>query len=512
MGPTAEPLDAVLASLERAEMVVPNAASRFPAEREMAFRHALVREAAYATLTEDDRTQAHREAGVWLEGAGEGDRVVLAEHAERAGERQRAAELYERAARASFRRADLSGAVARAERGVRCAPNDEVLGALRAVQADASFWGGHPEEALVHAADAVRASPHGSAAWCRGVAMKVIAAHPLGDARALEEGLSIFRGPLDVSPANARSLFAAVPTMYLFGDVELAQRWGAIIEPQLARLARDDLSAYAFLEWLRGYRGRCAGDMWGGCRHLQRAGQAYADLQNWHLAGQLKLEEGINLFHCGNFRDAEACGSAAYDLYDRHGIRLYLDVLRSLVLGARVLAGGGGDPRQAFLAMIERARARPTRNTLTEDLARFFLLELLRHARDWESLAREAARATGDGWAGSRIHARVQLSVALGELGRHDEGREAAMDALRLAGPGAGLWGYGIHARLAAGEALRAAGDTEAGARLLGEARSTLLALASRIDDPAARHAYLHNVWAHARLVDLTGGRPASLP
>ena len=46
---------------------------RFPGEEEYVFRHALVREAAYAMLTEADRALGHRLAGEWLERAGERD-------------------------------------------------------------------------------------------------------------------------------------------------------------------------------------------------------------------------------------------------------------------------------------------------------------------------------------------------------------------------------------------------------------------------------------------------------
>ena len=45
--------------------------SRFPGERDYTFRHGLLREAAYAMLTESDRTTGHRLAGEWLEAAGE---------------------------------------------------------------------------------------------------------------------------------------------------------------------------------------------------------------------------------------------------------------------------------------------------------------------------------------------------------------------------------------------------------------------------------------------------------
>jgi len=62
--------------------VVPRSGSRFPGEEELAFRHTLVREAAYGMLTEADRALGHALAAAWLEQKGERGEV-LAEQAAR---------------------------------------------------------------------------------------------------------------------------------------------------------------------------------------------------------------------------------------------------------------------------------------------------------------------------------------------------------------------------------------------------------------------------------------------
>jgi predicted ATPase len=56
-----------LADLVRRELIVRRPVSRFPSEVEYAFRHALLREGAYAMLTEVDRKLGHGLAGAWLE-------------------------------------------------------------------------------------------------------------------------------------------------------------------------------------------------------------------------------------------------------------------------------------------------------------------------------------------------------------------------------------------------------------------------------------------------------------
>src|SRR6185436_16018631 len=83
-------LEPALARLIEREMIRRRPGS--PAEfRELTFRHALVREAAYASLTAADRKAAHKIAGRWLQKTGGSSPLVLAEHFERGGDLPHAA-------------------------------------------------------------------------------------------------------------------------------------------------------------------------------------------------------------------------------------------------------------------------------------------------------------------------------------------------------------------------------------------------------------------------------------
>lgn len=75
-----EELDRWLMSLMSGEMIVRQGAARFPGETQYAFRHGLLREAAYGLLREEDRNVGHRAAARYLERMGEIDALVLAEH------------------------------------------------------------------------------------------------------------------------------------------------------------------------------------------------------------------------------------------------------------------------------------------------------------------------------------------------------------------------------------------------------------------------------------------------
>lgn len=61
-------------------MLVEHRESRFPAFKELGFRHALLRQGAYALVTDADRQTGHRRAAEWLVAVGEADPLVLAEH------------------------------------------------------------------------------------------------------------------------------------------------------------------------------------------------------------------------------------------------------------------------------------------------------------------------------------------------------------------------------------------------------------------------------------------------
>jgi len=84
-------LELALEALINAELVERHRSSRFAGEAEYGFRQALLREAAYAMLTEADLQIGHRLAGMYLAAVGETDFPRLAEHFRRGADFERAA-------------------------------------------------------------------------------------------------------------------------------------------------------------------------------------------------------------------------------------------------------------------------------------------------------------------------------------------------------------------------------------------------------------------------------------
>jgi eukaryotic-like serine/threonine-protein kinase len=106
-----------LRELAAAEILVEQARARFAGTREFAFKHALMRDVAYASLGEDALKEAHARAGRWLARVGEDDAVV-ARHLDHAGDGSAAADYHEKAARRALAAHALPEAMAFAEKAL----------------------------------------------------------------------------------------------------------------------------------------------------------------------------------------------------------------------------------------------------------------------------------------------------------------------------------------------------------------------------------------------------------
>ena len=123
VGENATNLEAVVRALADGEAVVPAEQSRFSGVRELTFRHALLRGAAYATLTDDDRALGHRLAAEWLASVHE-DQEVVALHWLDGGELGRAAASFAEAGVSRWQRAHADAAA-------RCMVRSLLLGDAR---------------------------------------------------------------------------------------------------------------------------------------------------------------------------------------------------------------------------------------------------------------------------------------------------------------------------------------------------------------------------------------------
>ncbi len=135
-------LKADLNDLVARELCSERAEASFPGEDEYIFRHAVVRETAYASLTADDRKLGHRIAGRWLREHGESDDLVLAEHFRRGDSSKEAALHYAAAAGQALEGHDLVATLDRVELALTQTPDDRTRGELERLRAHAQLWQG----------------------------------------------------------------------------------------------------------------------------------------------------------------------------------------------------------------------------------------------------------------------------------------------------------------------------------------------------------------------------------
>jgi serine/threonine protein kinase/tetratricopeptide (TPR) repeat protein len=196
-------LSEVLASLCEGEVFVMREEGRFAGQREYSFRHALLREAVYTTLTQQDKTLGHRLAAEWLEENQETDKRALAGHWEMGAVQEKAVLNYVRAAEQALEGNDLKGVLFCTNRAIECGASGEHLARAHWIAAEALNWQGEFQQAMESAQKAVTLCEKGEL-WFRAAGEMALAAGRMGQVQmlaALAEEASSFSwsAPLSVS-------------------------------------------------------------------------------------------------------------------------------------------------------------------------------------------------------------------------------------------------------------------------------------------------------------------------
>ena len=146
-------------------------------DQEYVFRHALIRDVAYALLLDDERTLGHRLAGEWLEAQPVTEPAILASHFEKGAVPERAVHWYGRAATDALEAGALEEVVRCGERAMVCGAASDALGEISALVAEAiSYSGGADSDAAQWAEAALERLPTSAAAWWRASQILAISA------------------------------------------------------------------------------------------------------------------------------------------------------------------------------------------------------------------------------------------------------------------------------------------------------------------------------------------------
>ncbi len=524
-------LDELLDDLAARELLIRRGVATLPGERELSFRHALVREAAYASLTSADRALGHRLAGAWLErtvGAAETDRgawaMVLAQHFDLGGEPAAALRWYRRGAEQALEGNDLPTAIARAERAASCGAAGETLGALRLIQAEAHDWRGARAEAARCAEAAVRVLAPGRSTWFRAIAEAIEASCLLGDvARAVElarEARGAPVAPDDVSPGDARAeqlacLSRAALVLLFSGRREISRELVAQIDALAGDLDGLGRRVVGRVRELRALDAYYAGDVEGNLVGLEAALAAYQAAGDTRAACQTLAYVGFAHLELGSYHAAEETLTQALAQGERLGLGHVVAVAwknLGIVLAAR------GELEEAS-AVEGRAVAlfRELGVPRMEGAARRTLATIACQRGDAVAAEAEARRAIELLAAAppKRMGGLAVLARALLLQGRVDEALAHARAAAAMFEEVALADECHALVPLVLAETLQAAGLHDEGARVILAAREALLERAGRITDESLRRTFLAGVPENARTLALArevlaGGRGAA--
>ncbi len=497
--------DAALVELEEREIVQPRA-SRFPGEEERAFRHALVREAAYGMLTGADLATGHRLAGAWLERAGERDPMRLAEHFERGADAARAAGWYQRGAELALEANDLEAVIVRAHRAADLGAEGEVLGAALLSLGEARLWRGESALAVPPLAEALRLVPPGGGLWFK-------AAMRLGWAAVNDtDGDRLLRVAADISGAlgpapSAPALVAAARVgvqLVILGLHREAEPLLAILAPVLADPACDVVVA-AHVHELAAFRGAVDGDLGAASVGPTASAARFDAVGDARPAVRARSNAGNVLTYLGLFEQAQAELSATLVAAERLGIHATVAIARqslgAALLQQRRFAEARALEEQTIASFAAQGDHR------CEAFSRVYLAVALLEMGEPEHAEAEASRAVALCESAPPVRclalavlARVRLARGLPE-GALGAAVEAAETLERLGGIEEG----DALVRLTFAEALDAAGEPGRAGAAVASARDRLLARAARIADPDQRRTFLTEVPENARTLALAG-------
>ena len=479
--------------------------ARFPGETEYAFRHALVREAAYSMLTEADRRLGHLLAGRWLGEAGETDAYVLGEHFERGGEPALAVGWYARAAEQALDANDFAGALDRAARAARCGASGETLGALRVLEAEAHSWQGDNARSEASAMEAMALLPRGGEPWFAAAGWAAIARAKFGHIDRLVAVSDEMRGMLDRGHLERRGAIAAAQTLVpllLMGQYAQARAMRATLEALPERLRRDP-AIEARLEYGRAVRSSVDGDPSVMLDALAKTITSFDQAGLLRNACMQRANLGYGLMKLGAYEEALRCLRDALASAERLGLPAVAATAKHN-LGLALAYLGAMD--EALAAEAEAARAFAVQgDQRMEGASRNYLAVIRILAGDPAGAAPEARAAVEllGSSAPIRAYAMSTLAHALLASGLTGEALAVARETMALLEELGGIEEGEAQLRLVHAEALLASGDREAGRDALVAARDRLVARADKLTDPSRRATFLEAVPEHARTFEL---------
>jgi hypothetical protein len=462
------------------------------------FRHALVRDAAYSLLAEDETRLGHLRAADFLERIGEPDSSIIAEHFELGADFSSAAEHHTRAAEEALEAFMTERALRSVARGLACNPTLATEARLYAYESVTHFYAGALERVYP---SAQRALPHlraGSRAWVRTL-LGAFSGCTFGPPEWVEQFPHLIHAMVSHDPdADARVVYAEslswmVVLMVQCVPAEVARpvldrlRWACgqarPLDPNVERLL---MVAETHAGWhyephpwtvLRRAQEAVAGSQAAGDVRTERLALAFGETETWvELGAPERALEGW---------EARA---ELFGLHEALGIGLFRTT-RCMLRWALDLPGAAEEALEVATTLCADTRAPPPMMGRAHDLkARLHL------ARGEGALALSHARVSHG--ALERIpncapNTRATLMTALRACGEVTEAVAVAEESLALLAAFGGVGYAEVELRLGIAETFFAAGEVARGRAELEATLRQIELRADNIEDPVWRDRYL---------------------
>ncbi len=490
---SATDLDLSLAALVRAEWIEPVRDGPDADIERYRFRHALVRDAAYALLTDQNRVAAHRLAGAYLEALGGVEPAVLAEHAHRGQEDVRAARLFVEAAMQAMARYDPELTQRHAQRAIACDEATPQRGVLRTLLAWTCLARMDLGPGYEHALAAATLLPSGSYWWAKAIGICFYSFFMINRFEHIERLIHDFMTASPEANAGVAFLEAGTALCVFFTNVGDRRAAAATVEKMRAVAADLDPQEQGYLLIADSYRScKLEPDIY----HATRA--AHQALELATHSGETFLQVSA-LFYLGTAYTSLGCVDEGEQSL-RQGTALALRVredfglvVTHLHLGLN-LAEQTGEAAQAEARTIAAAYIdRPQIGPAMHGLCHHIIGQTRLNAGDLggaESALRRALEVFAPLLPSRLLVAPLLVEVLL-RRGRVAEARALAEDGLRAIESWGGLGHCEVPIRLAVVLTRRADGDQAGADSALADAVAEVRLRAAKIPDPALQRRFL---------------------
>ncbi len=496
-----------LSTLVERELLTERPEAAFPGETELVFRHSIVRETAYAALTEEDRVLGHQKAGGWLSSVGEVDALTLAEHFRRGGEPDKAVRFFLASAEHALEGHDLTASVERAQLALACNPDRDTRGHIAEVLGAAHLWKAEYAEAEHWSLEAAELLETATPRWFAALS------EASSSAGALDHGDVLTRVGDMARAAKAQSDDARAAQVMCLARAATGHLRNGRREPALAAIERmTEVGAEAttltsmIQAWI--HHGRSAVAYFTGESALFRSSLELA-IEAFDASGDVRaatndrVNLGFALAALGEYESAEELIENASAQADRLGLAKVQGYARHNLGWIRMQLGRPSEAIELQRQVIDLAHGQG--EGLLEGSARAYLSLALSAAGDLEGAEAEARLAATllEPVPALRPHALAALAQALAALNRTKEALVAAEEALAGADTLTLPEDSDALVRLVAARARHASGNVDAARRALSVSRDKILARSREVGDHELAKSFLERVPEHVQTLKL---------